>query len=104
MALDGSDRLHDEPRPFVRLEWGVYLFAPSKKALASLQQWAASQGRKPAVTWSADEGEKAIARLRLIESQQGEAAAMAAWKTALEDPDSASQFVNASIWAAIRER
>jgi Dyp-type peroxidase family len=104
VALDGSDRLHDEPRPFVRLEWGAYFFAPSKKALADLQQWAASQGRKPAVTWSADEGEKEIARLRLIESRQGEAAAMDAWKTALEDPDSASHFVNASIWAAIRER
>lgn len=104
VALDGSDRLHDEPRPFVRLEWGAYLFAPSKKALADLQQWAASQGRKPAVTWCADEGEKEIARLRLIERRQGEAAAMDAWKTALEDPDSASHFVNASIWAAIRER
>lgn len=104
VALDGSDRLHDEPRPFVRLEWGAYFFAPSKKALADLQQWAASQGRKPAVTWSADEGEKEIARLLLIERRQGEAAAMDAWKTALEDPDSASHFVNASIWAAIRER
>lgn len=104
VALDGSDRLHDEPRPFVRLEWGAYFFAPSKKALASLQQWAASQGRKPLVTWSVDQGDKEIARLRLIESHQGEAAAMAAWKTALEDPDSASHFVNASIWAAIRER
>lgn len=104
VALDGSDRLHDEPRPFVRLEWGAYLFAPSKKALADLQQWAASQERKPAVTWCADEGEKEIARLRLIERRQGEAAAMDAWKTALEDPDSASHFVNASIWAAIRER
>ena len=104
VALDGSDRLHDEPRPFVRLEWGAYFFAPSKKALVDLQQWAASQGRKPAVTWSADEGEEEIARLRLIESRQGEAAAMDAWKTALEDPDSASHFVNASIWAAIRER
>ena len=104
VALDGSDRLHDEPRPFVRLEWGAYFFAPSKKALADLQQWAASQGRKPPVTGSADDGEKEIARLRLIESRQGEAAAMAAWKTALEDPDSASHFVNASIWAAIRER
>ncbi|MDA9496322.1 hypothetical protein XI05_02010 [Bradyrhizobium sp. CCBAU 11357] len=104
VALDGSDRLHDEPRPFVRLEWGAYFFAPSKKALADLQQWAASQGHKPAVTWSVDQGEKEIARLRLIESRQGEAAAMAAWKTALEDPDSASHFVNASIWAAIRQR
>ncbi|MEZ2143678.1 hypothetical protein AAE026_15555 [Bradyrhizobium sp. DN5] len=104
VALDGSDRLHDEPRPFVRLEWGAYFFAPSKKALADLQQWAASQGRKPAVVWSVEQGEKEIARLRLIESRQGEAAGMAAWKTALEDPDSASHFVNASIWAAIRER
>ncbi|UPJ66098.1 hypothetical protein [Bradyrhizobium sp. 191] len=104
VALDGSDRLHDQPCPFVRLEWGAYFFAPSKKALADLQQWAASQGCKPAVTWSVDDGEREIARLRLIESRQGEAAAMAAWKTALEDPDSASHFVNASIWGAIRER
>ncbi|WP_225171112.1 Dyp-type peroxidase domain-containing protein [Bradyrhizobium sp. BRP19] len=104
VALDGSDRLHDEPRPFVRLEWGAYFFAPSKKALADLKQWAASRGYKPAVTWCADRGEKEIARLRLIERRHGEAAAMAAWKTALEDPDSASHFVNASIWAAIRER
>lgn len=103
MALDGSDRLHDEPRPFVRLEWGAYFFAPSKKALADMQQWAASH-RKPPVVWNADEGEKAIARLREIESREGEAAAMAAWKTALEDPDSATKFTNASIWAAIRKR
>ncbi|WP_128961062.1 hypothetical protein [Bradyrhizobium guangzhouense] len=104
MALDGSDRLHDEPRPFVRLEWGAYFFAPSKKALASLQQWAASQGRKPLVPWSVDDGEKEIARLREIERVQGEAAAMAGWKTVIEDPDSAANFINASIWAAIRER
>ena len=88
MALDGSDRLHDEPRPFVRLEWGAYFFAPSKKALANLQDWAAKHYRKPLVTWSAEDGEKEIARLRDIESRQGEAEAMAAWKTALEDPDS----------------
>ncbi|MEN3349609.1 MAG: hypothetical protein V7632_3244 [Bradyrhizobium sp.] len=104
MALDGSDRLHDEPRPFVRLEWGAYFLAPSKKALASLQQWAAEYRRKPQVTWSADCGEEHIKRLREIEHNQGEAAAMAAWKTALEDPDSAANFINASIWAAIRER
>lgn len=104
MALDGSDRLHDEPRPFVRLEWGTYLFAPSKKALASLQQWAAKRDRKRLVTWSADDGEKYIAQLGAIESRHGEAAAMAAWKTALEDPGSAAHFINASIWAAIRER
>jgi hypothetical protein len=103
MALDGSDRLHDEPCPFVRLEWGAYFFAPSKKALASLQEWAAKHHRKPKLTWSADDGEKHIARLREIESQHGEAEASAAWKTALEDPDSSANFINASIWAAIRE-
>ncbi|WP_298881594.1 hypothetical protein [uncultured Bradyrhizobium sp.] len=104
MALDGSDRLHDEPRPFVRLEWGAYFFAPSTTALVSLQQWAASQGRKPLVPWSVDDGEKEIARLREIERVQGEAVAMAGWKTAIEDPDSAANFINSSIWAAIRER
>jgi Dyp-type peroxidase family len=104
MALDGSDRLHDEPRPFVRLEWGTYLFAPSRKALASLQERAAVQGGKREVLWSADEGEKEIAQLRDIEARLGEAEAFTAWKTVLEDPDAASDFTTASIWAAIRER
>ena len=31
--LDGSRQAHDEPRPFVRLEWGMYLFTPSIGAL-----------------------------------------------------------------------
>jgi Dyp-type peroxidase family len=104
MALDGSDRLHEEPRPFVRLEWGAYLFAPSRKALASLQERAAAQGNKRAVVWSADAGETEIARLRDIETRLGQAEAFTAWKTALEDPDAATNFTTASIWAAIRER
>jgi Dyp-type peroxidase family len=104
MALDGSDRLHEEPRPFVRLEWGTYLFAPSRKALATLRERAAAQGDKRAVIWSADVGEKEIARLRDIETRLGEAEAFMAWKTALEDPDPAADFTTASIWAAIRER
>ncbi len=104
MPLDGSDRITDEPRPFVRLEWGTYLFAPSRKALASLQERAAAQGYKRAVIWSADAGEREIARLRDIETRLGEAEAITAWKTALEDPDAAINFTTASIWAAIRER
>jgi len=104
MALDGSDRLHEEPRPFVRLEWGAYLFAPSRKALASLRERAAAQKYKRPVTWSADAGEKEIARLREIETRLGQAEAIIAWKSALEDPDAATDFTTASIWAAIRER
>jgi hypothetical protein len=104
MALDGSDRLHEEPRPFVRLEWGAYLFAPSRKALASLQARAAAQSYKRAVTWSAEAGEKEIARLRDVETNLGQAKAVTAWKAALEDPEAATDFTTASIWAAIRER
>ena len=104
MALDGSDRLHDEPRPFVRLEWGVYLFAPSKKALSSLQARAAALGQRRPVLWSAHAGEIEIARLRDIETRLGRTEAIIGWKAALEDPDAATDFTTASIWAAIRER
>jgi Dyp-type peroxidase family len=105
MALDGSDRLHDEPRPFVRLEWGAYFFAPSGKALAMLQQRAqAAHGHARPVTWSPEAGEFEIARLLDIEKRLGRDAAIAAWKTALEDPDAGTDFTTASIWAAIRER
>jgi len=104
MLLDGTDRLHDEPRPFVRLEWGIYLFAPSKAALAALGELADKQIRKQAVLWSADAGAKEIARLRDVETSRGALAAADAWKSALEDPDAAANFSTASIWAAIRER
>jgi Dyp-type peroxidase family len=104
MPVDGSDRLHDEPRPFVRLEWGAYLFVPSRNALVLLQERAASLGCKRPVIWSADAGEIQIARLRDVEKYLGHAEAITAWKTALEDPDAAADFTTASIWAAIRER
>jgi Dyp-type peroxidase family len=104
MPVDGSDRLHDEPRPLVRLEWGAYLFVPSRKALALLQERAAAQGCKRPVIWSADAGEIEIARLRDIETHLSRDEAITAWKTALEDPDAAADFTTASIWAAVRER
>ncbi|MCP3391338.1 Dyp-type peroxidase [Bradyrhizobium sp. CCGB12] len=105
VALDGSDKLHDEPRPFVRLEWGAYLFAPSKTALSMLQERAAeTPGRRSTVSWSAAQGEAEINRLQSIEKRLGAQEAITAWKTALEDPDVATDFTTASIWAAIRER
>lgn len=103
MPLDGSDQLHVEPRPFVRLEWGAYLFAPSVKALAMLKERAAAQGDKPQVTWSAEAGEKKIAELREYERLNGADAALQAWKAVLEDQDYAADFTSASVWAAIRE-
>ena len=103
MALDGSDGLHDEPRPFVRVEWGAYLFAPSKSALAILKERAEAKYDTRPVTWSADTGDHKIADLREIEKRHGAQAAITAWKAALEDPDAATDFTSASIWAAIRE-
>ncbi len=104
MALDGSDRLHDEPRPFVRLEWGAYLLAPSRNALSYLQERAAAQGDNRSVLWSAEAGEDEIVRLLSIEANLGQEQAIIAWKSALEDPDAGADFITASIWAAIRER
>lgn len=100
MALDGSDRLHDTPRPFVRLEWGAYFFAPSMAALAELGRRA--EASRQSVVWKVADGERAIARLRDIEAQGDPEEARRAWKEALEDPDASVTFTTASIWAAIR--
>jgi hypothetical protein len=101
MALDGRDKLHAEPQPLARLEWGTYLFVPSISALGALCARARTAHR--AVLWSADEGERVILRLREMEARDGEIAALMAWKAALEDPEAAADFTSASIWAAIRE-
>lgn len=103
MPLDGEDRLHVEPRPFVRLEWGAYLLTPSIKALGLLRERAAARDSRPLLPWSAEAGEKKIAELREYERIQGAEAALDAWKAVLEDPDHAADYTSASVWAAIRE-
>jgi len=104
IGLDGvGDRMHDEPHPLVRLEWGMYLFTPSLSALADLAGRALNKGDTLTKSWSSDEGELEVARLRRIEQTDGTNAAFAAWKAAVEDPISASEFTAASIWAAIRQ-
>ncbi len=118
MVLDGNDALGEDPRPLVTLEWGGYFFAPSIRALGSLQhsaQHAAGAAAKmttPATAaaapaaewpWNVAEGAATIARLQALERQNRDAAA-AAWKAALEDPGAQSTFLSASVWAAIRAR
>ena len=44
-----------------------------------------------------------IADLRAFEKEHGAEAALDAWKAVLEDPDFATDFTSASVWAAIRE-
>jgi len=115
IELDGSTRPLEDPRPFVRLEWGLYLFTPSLKALDKLARTAAERdGQAEEEVWSADDGEKRIAQLlarypeqELKDEEFGEERrkeAVAAWKALLEDPEAQRKFESASAWAAIRRR
>jgi len=99
----GTGAEHDGPAPIVRLEWGMYLFAPSISALKALRDRAASVGAAPVnLPWSASDGLRLLARLE-AEAAADPPCAVALWKAALEDPDERRYFRSASIWAAIRE-
>jgi hypothetical protein len=104
LPLDGSPRAHDEPQPIVRLEWGMYLFTPSVTALRALGDRANAAAGKFSKSWSVEAGEETIAELRRLQTDAGFDAAFAAWKGAIEDPTSATEFTAPSIWAAIRAR
>ncbi|MDH4393454.1 MAG: hypothetical protein QE285_18780 [Aquabacterium sp.] len=101
MALDGSEALDAEPTPIVKLQWGFYLFTPATSGLAWLHQRALAA--KVSVPWSAIDGEREIARLQALAHAEGEVAAAAAWKLALEDLEAVAQWRSASVWAAIRQ-
>jgi deferrochelatase/peroxidase EfeB len=108
--LDGSDTVHGDIQPLVLLEWGTYLFTPSVKALKSLAERAEKTQSLPTmiglptvIEWSVEKGEKIIADLRSCEHRSSTSEAMLAWKAVIEDPDSATEFKAASVWAAIRK-
>lgn len=96
LALDGSDEAFGERKPFVRLEWGAYLFAPSITALRRLRDRLASSEAPGSAVWSAEEGERRIGELLAVGASSDD------WKTAIEDPLEVEKFRSASVWAAIR--
>ena len=102
MSLDDTSILLDDRKPFVRLEWGAYLFTPSITALGKLKDAAANKAADAAV-WSVDEGQRQIDALQLLERRDGPQAATVAWKAVLEDPLAQENYVGASVWAAVRE-
>src|SRR5262249_18549738 len=105
MELDGSATLLADPQPFVKLEWGIYSFAPSLRALRKLKDIAtAAAPRGAAPAWAEGDGVRQIAALRKLEAAGDDQATITAWKTALEDPDAQERFASASLWAAIRDR
>ncbi len=89
-----------------RLEWGMYLFAPSIAVLADLHQLAQSRAAlapQANVPWELRRGRQLLAKLRQTQTHSGSDAALAAWKTVIEDPESVDRLDNAAVWAAIRE-
>ena len=101
IALDSAPAVSEEPKPLVRVEWGMYLFTPSIRALRKLRNVAAAGLQQPA-PWSAHEGELAVQELLKMEREQGAQAAIEAWKGLLEDPEAQEKFRSAAAWAAIR--
>ena len=106
VRLESDVPMFEAPRALTRLEWGLYLFTPSLSVLRRLHALATTAvGIAPAaaVPWQTQRGRRLIAALKQIEAHEGDAAAGAAWKAAIEDPDSTDRLDSASIWAAVRE-
>jgi len=102
VQIDETDRLDDQPEPFVRLEWGLYSFTPSLSALKRLAERAKTTARCFVKSWSAEKGLRELRRLIALEGE-GPAAAVAGWKALLEESTSAVEFTAASVLAAIRD-
>lgn len=92
-------------RPFVKLEWGAYVFVPSIAAIGKLSEIAAEAAKTPATKDDslAPRGAALIARLLAAEQKLGFEGAATQWKTMLEDISARTLGYSASIWAAIRE-
>ncbi|MBC7481168.1 MAG: Dyp-type peroxidase [Rhizobacter sp.] len=98
MALDDPAR---PARPFVQLEWGAYLFAPSLSALQALRAIASAPKAAPALVI---EGEQIIAALQNLELMRSRQGALDAWKELLEDSSARRSRRAQALWAAVRAR
>jgi hypothetical protein len=106
VPLEDGTPLFEEPAMLTQLQWGLYLFTPSMAVLDRLCRQALAAALKPArpaVPWQAWHGRELLAALRQLQAEQGHAAAAAAWKVAIEDPDAVDRLDAAALWAAIRE-
>jgi Dyp-type peroxidase family len=96
--------------PFVRLQWGAYLFVPSIAAIRTISALSpvdAAANAREAQLREARRGERIVARLLALASEgpEGKVAAAAGWKTCLEDfgeKDPAELGEGPAVWAALR--
>lgn len=107
MALETQTPTFDEPEAVTRLQWGLYLFAPSISVLGRLHRAALAAATREAaanpVPWRVARGRAFLAELRALEASMGKEAAIEAWKAAIEDPEAIDRLDSAALWAAIRE-
>jgi len=95
--MDGEMIRIDMPEPLVRLQWGLYLFAPSLPALRKIAEEPAA-----AQAGEAERGREIVARLQALPERD----AALAWKTCIEDfkaRDPAEKGDGPAVWAAIRK-
>ena len=83
-------------QPYVRLEWGLYLFVPSRVGLAVISGPQPASGRD----WQR-EGLATIDALRALESRDRDAA-FVAWKRLLEENESLDSEAHRAVWQAVR--
>lgn len=107
VALEPQTALFDDPEPVTRLDWGLYLFAPSLAGLDRLWDIAcattlSARAARP-VPWNVARGRQILQQLRDIEYTKSKETAVAAWKAAIEDPEAIDRLESAALWAAIRE-
>ena len=86
-------------KPFVYVEWGAYLFAPSRKGLETICR----AGGEPVLLTSSERGERAIREIERFSLN----ARRREWKAVLEDgltKDPREDGVTVHIWEAIRNK
>lgn len=91
-----------EPKPFVALQWGAYLFAPSLAAIERIAAIAEAGGSAQLDDGLVAEGTAIVAELLAREAGLDDAAAIAAWKELLEDNLPRRTRRAQAAWAAIR--
>jgi deferrochelatase/peroxidase EfeB len=105
LMVDGKPQRVLKRKPFVKLEWGLYLFTPSVSSLRALANRTAEEDREAA---ELDEqalvvdGHEIIQNLEALRLLSGEAAAKTAWKLVLEDRGARDKA--RAVWAAVRKR
>lgn len=102
LRLDAGNVLFDEPMSPTQLEWGLYLFAPGMAVLRRLQATATAPAASRSMPWSLGAGRSRLAELLRMDAVESPEVAVAAWKEAIEDPESIDRLTSASLWAAIR--